>query len=295
MKYIYLDTSSINYIHDNLRDDEKKKWREMVENALGGQMVFSPISLFEILNSKSERKDDLIHTCQLLFDDRLLPTPTVILDRYVEQGCPKVEKGDLDLKSDNIFRDVWQDVSSNLNKTVIVHKMTNMNDWSKILKRFIKNMPLDANDDYYEVESTIRACINELSSPFDVRTKMEKVSLFFIVVILLIGGLPFDRPEVFWNKRGISCMNCKIDYLVGTCRELTYRGPTVAMAMMAINQVESSKSTRGLFNDCLHVGYAAYCSVILSNDDHFLKLGEEMNKYIKCMFLKIGMKTDNIK
>ena len=50
---------------------------------------------------------------------------------------PEGKKGDLDLKSDNIFRDVWQDVSSNLNKTVIVHKMTNMNDWSKILKRFI--------------------------------------------------------------------------------------------------------------------------------------------------------------
>ena len=55
MKYIYLDTSSINYIHDNLRDDEKKKWRDMTEKTFGGQMVFSPISLFEILNSKTER------------------------------------------------------------------------------------------------------------------------------------------------------------------------------------------------------------------------------------------------
>lgn len=292
MKYIYLDTSSINYIHDNLRDDEKKKWRDMTEKAFGGQMVFSPISLFEILNSKIERKDDLIHTCQLLFDDRLLPTPTVILDRYVEQGCPKVEKENLDLKSDNIFRDVWRDVSSNLDKTIIVHEMSNMNTWSKILKRFIKNTPLNPNDDYYEEESTIRACINELSSPFDVRTKMEKVSLFFIIALLLLGVLPFDKPEVFWNKRSISCMNCKIDYLVSNCRELTYRGPIAAMAMMAINQVESGKSSRGLFNDCLHAGYTAYCSVLLSNDDHFLKLGEEMNKYINCMFFKIGMKND---
>lgn len=292
MKYIYLDTSSINYIHDNLRDDEKRKWREKTEKELMGRIVFSPISLFEILNSKNERKDDLIHTCQLLFDDNLLPTPTAILDRYVEQGCPTVEKGNLDLKSNNIFRDVWQDVSSNLNKTVIVHKMTNMNDLSKILKRFIKNTPLDSSEETFEYESTIRQCIDEFSSLLDVQNTFERVSLFFIVVILLIGGLPFDSPEDFWKKRNVSSIKCKICYLTEQCRPLVYRGPIAAMSLMAIHQVENGKSTRGLFNDCLHVGYAAYCSAILSNDDHFLKLGEEMNKYIKCMFLKIGMKTD---
>ena len=293
MKYIYLDTSSINFIHDNLRDDEKKKWREMFEKDLGGQMVFSPISLFEILNSKTERKDELIHTCQLLFDDRLLPTPTVILDRYVELGCPKIEKGDLDLKSDNIFHDVWRDVSSNLDKTVIVHEMSNMNTWSKILKRFIKNIPSDSNDDFYEIESTLRMSITELSSLLDVHNNFERVSLFFIVVILLFGALPFDKPEYFWQKRNVSSIKCKICYLAEHCRPLVYRGPIAVMSLMAINQVESGKSTRGLFNDCLHVGYAAYCPIIFSNDDHFLELGKEMNKYIKCMFLKIGMKADN--
>lgn len=292
MKYIYLDTSSINYIHDNLRDDEKKKWRDMTEKTFGGQMVFSPISLFEILNSKTERKDDLIHTCQLLFDDNLLPTPTAILDRYVEQGCPIEEKEDLDLKSDSIFRDVWQDVSSDLNKTVIVHQMANMNDWAKILKRFIKNTPLVPNEKSFEIESNIRMFIDELSPLLGVQNTFERVSLFFIVVILLIGGLPFDSPEDFWKKRNVSSIKCKICYLAEQCRPLVYRGPIAAMSLMAIHQVENGKSTRGLFNDCLHVGYAAYCSAILSNDDHFLKLGKEMNKYIKCMFLKIGMKTD---
>ena len=292
MKYIYLDTSSINFIHDNLHDDEKRKWRDMTEKAFGGQMVFSPISLFEILNSKTVRKDDLIHTCQLLFDDRLLPLPTEILDKYIEKGCPLIEQSCFDFNSDNIFRDVWRDVSSNLDKTVIVHKMTNMNTWTKILERFIKNTPIDSNSDSFELESTIRSVVCELTSLFEVQNELEKVSLFFIILILLIGGLPFDRPELFWDKREISCMTCKIEYLAEHCKKLIYRGPTIAMAMMAINQVKSGKSSRGLFNDCLHVGYSAYCSVILSNDNHFLELSEEMNKYIKCVFLKIGIKTE---
>lgn len=294
MKYIYLDTCSINYIHDNMRDDEKRKWREKTEKELMGEMVFSPVSLFEILNSKTERKDELIHTCQLLFDDRLLPRPTIILDKYVEQGCPKIEKGNLDLKSDSIYRDVWQDVSSNLDKTIFVHDMANMNSWSNFLKRFINKTPLDPTDDSYEIESTVRMIIDELSSYFDVHDDFKSVSLFFIVVILLLGALPFDSPESFWQKRNISRVECKLNYLVQHCRPLLHRGPIATMSLMAIRQVESGKSTRGLFNDCLHIGYTAYCSFMISNDKHFLKLGNEIYNYMKCMIVGIAMDKDNV-
>ena len=49
-----------------------------------GLIIHFSIALFCVYTEfgidSTERKDDLIHTCQLLFDDNLLPTPTAILD-----------------------------------------------------------------------------------------------------------------------------------------------------------------------------------------------------------------------
>ncbi len=125
----------------------------------------------------------------------------------------------------------------------------------------------------------------------EVENDFEKVSLFFIIIILLVGALPFDSAGEFWHKRDISCMTGKFEYIAKHCKPLLYRGPIAAMAMMAIHQVQSGKSTRGLFNDCLHLGYTAYCSTMISNDEHFMQVSEKIKQYINCEFVSIKMRT----
>lgn len=67
---VYFETSSINYLLDNLSDNGIIAFRDfLLHLSPDTKLCLSPISMWEIsCTKKQDRKEDLVHVCQLLFD-----------------------------------------------------------------------------------------------------------------------------------------------------------------------------------------------------------------------------------
>ena len=89
MNYIYFETSAINYLLDNYDDEYIIFIRECIKAITKGKICLSPISMWEIAcTGNEERRESLIRTCQLFFDDFVLyPDPIQIMDHFISTGC----------------------------------------------------------------------------------------------------------------------------------------------------------------------------------------------------------------
>lgn len=303
-KPIYFDTSSINYINNFVKKTELRKLRKRFQKEFNGVPTISPLNLYEILNSTNiERKDELILTCQKFFAKNIFPSPCEILYNYIQKNTPLIEQEGLKLESDCQLGLIWKEMHSNLKKTIInvdLSTMTNSRKsfykQSEVLYLAINNkFNINQEDENY---TTLVSGVNGLYNkwvPFiskhDIidseKELLYKTNTFFIFLVFFFMNSNFNAVSDFWIKQKIYSPKLQIEYILNNFNSLLFRGPTVLMSLMAINQAKY-KFERGFLLDCLHAGYYSYCKFFVSNDDHFKSFSEVVAGDLRNKIISIG-------
>ena len=292
---IYVETSAINYLLDHYKEEQIVFIRDCLKEITRGKICLSPVTFWEIAcTGNGDRKEDLIKTCQIFFDNvTLFPDPIQVLNIYLAQGCPLQQSRDDFWECSGPFSKVWQSTAPDLNKTIVIEGTLITEDKivvkyiSSLLQKIIKNdfsLAEQSDDEYYCL-----ACeeINRVYNQFrfvredsekgiaSESRKIYKLTIFFAYMLLVLG-ISFGNTDIdtFWKERGIVDIDHQVYYLFKNDETLFHRGPLVYMAMMALAQVEHD-SNRGLYKDCLHAMYMPYCNSFLSNDQHFIQLKEK--------------------
>lgn len=292
MNYIYFETSAINYLLDNYDDEHIIFIRDCIEAITKGKICLSPISMWEIAcTGDEERKDSLIRTCQLFFDDFVLfPDPIRIMDHFISTGCQIAEPMEGFFDFEGKFEQVWREIAGDLEKTIVIDGDLRKLDKevvkriSKLVENLIKNNFLKdekQRDEYYGLACDWLAEVYH-QLPFVIEDKkngyisdnedLHKIALLF-AYILLILGISFGSANVdeFWNSRNITETKCRLHHLIAHYDTIVHRGPLVCMAIMAKSQTAQG-GNRGLYKDCLHTMYLPYCNAMFTEDPHFLEL-----------------------
>lgn len=283
---IYLDTSGLNYLNDNLtRTDLNWFAEKQVE------LHLSSATIWEILlNSDKDRRESLIYFGQIHCSSKLLKSPSEILIDYLNQGCPKMNRmvfwkdpwSKLDLGK------TWENIHGRIDRTIPIETekikgfSANIRDLSKKFRSVLTAMtepeyPNKDTDEFLRISELIAKKNNyhEFENdkiPFIVST----ILVFFLVCI----GMDFDKSVIrnYWKQQKIKDPLERLDYLVDEHPKFFVRGPIAEMCKMVEVQIQHNNSkSRGLLLDCFHIIYAYYTDIFFTNDDHFARFRNEID------------------
>ena len=143
---IYLDTSGLNYLADNVKDFE---FLSKMKQTLNFELYLSPISLWEILlNTDDGRKDYLIYWAQFNCANNLIKSPTEIVLEFIKLDCPLRDKKQFinNPHTDMELGVTWQNIHGKIDKTIPINldelkkKTKPIRDFSKKLKKIINDI-----------------------------------------------------------------------------------------------------------------------------------------------------------
>lgn len=292
---VYFETSAINYLLDFHSEEEIIFIRDALRLIPNRRLFLSPVTLWEIGCTRDDaRRDALIRTCQVMFDEVwVYPGPMRILDHFIEEGCPKLERKQGFLDNSCTLHRIWEEVSKDTSKTLLF-KGSIFSEDGAWMKEISKTIGLLIKQDYQcnmlEDENAMIACqmvnyiypsvhyIREKEKQGKIDERLRRIYKTAVLFIwsLLIMGMSIDGYELkeFWEKRKVSMEIVEQwGYLLAHCQDMIFRGPIAYMAVMAVNQMDIN-SNRGLYKDCLHTMYMPYCDVFFTNDKHFIELKE---------------------
>lgn len=265
-----------------------------LQEVRGRKWLISPVVIAELLlNSNDERREELVTLSQLLFHRELLPSPEEFLIRYVDDGCPMIERP-RPLISTSSLAAVWRDLCEIPEKTFVFSKEAQRKralgiaGLTKDLHRVTRDRPIALSQ--YGSDIGIDLTLSQLArtlrppSP-DPDTSEEhlvirKLGIFYTLLVLCAGlGPDPETIERWWRSKGISGVLDRLFYLLRYHEEVTYRGPIAWMAHMTEVQCRS-KYSRGIYWDSLHSMYVTYVDRFFSEDGHFRDLSESVDGHL---------------
>lgn len=283
---IYLDTSGLNYLNDNLSSDDLSWLKKM-----GTEFHLSSATVWEILlNSNKDRRESLIYFGQIHCSSKLLKSSSEILIDYLNQSCPEMNRIAFwkDPWTKLNLGETWENIHGDNGRTIplnteeIKEFSTSARTLSKKLKRILLEMSDPAynskdSDAFYKI-SLLVAQKNGLKVgeknllPLIIST----ILTFFLVCI----GMDLDKSVIrnYWKQKRINHPLERLDYLVDEYPKYFVRGPIAEMTKMVEVQIkhENSKS-RGLLFDCFHIIYAYYTDIFFTDDGHFAQYRNEID------------------
>lgn len=284
---IYLDTSGLNYLADNIKDFDY--FREMKKH-LNFELYLSPITLWEILlNGDDERKDYLIYWSQFNCSKELIKSPTELILDYIKLNCPLKdrEKFYINPHTEMELGITWKNIHGKIEKTIPINldelkeRTKPIRDFSKQLKNIITDMCDENysnynNDPFHKAMLKVSENLKYTDSQIIEYEKLIKISLIFLFFIICIGiELQNNLLVKYWEELNIEDPFEKLDYLIDNHPMLLNRGPVIEMARMADEQLKMSNSkSRGLLHDCFHAIYCYYTDNLVTADEHFKSLRE---------------------
>ncbi|MBU1207741.1 MAG: hypothetical protein KKH04_12550 [Proteobacteria bacterium] len=288
----YFETSAINYAYSRLSINDASATKAFQE-LRGRKWMFSPVNIWEILlTGDDEQKEKIIHFCQYLFHEELLPSPEELLIAYIQRGCPEIEPAGK-LQSSSRLAEIWRDLCANPVKTFIYNKedlkrrVRIVARVSKDLSRLTKNADvlLSPYGTGIGTDITLEGIVNNLprvksGELIEIeKKKLYKIAIFYLMFVLCAElGLDPVPIKKFWRSLGIHKTRDRIKYALENLEMLVHRGPMAQMAYMTLVQT-SVKFSRGLFWDCLHSTYLTYVDYFWTEDEHFLAMKQRLSWY----------------
>lgn len=292
---IYFETSAVNYLYDNIFNDEKHSSikTKKLQIKKGRKWYISNITLWEIFLTKNDsRRTDLFDFSRSLFYNDLIVSPEEIIINYIKKGCPVVEKF-YNLKSKSLFSKEWKIASKKHNyffepdKKEIENHTFYYRFLGKYFTKVLNGYELDFKEnselikeekENYDLEKTFNKLIKLYGRNINKEHKKLLSISFQITLVILCYGICFDQPTIenFWNKIGIDKPLKRLEYTVDNFSDIFFRGPIVNISKMMILQAEKG-SSRGVYFDAIHSIYTTYVDLYVSNDQHFLNFKKTNN------------------
>jgi hypothetical protein len=296
IKRIYYETSSVNYLFDNVFSNPNFSSiaTKKLQKQKGRKWQISNVTLWEIFLTKDrQRRNDLFDFSRCLFYDTLISSPEEIIINYIKNGCPTIE-GYYELDSKSLFAQEWTFACKELDYFFEPDR-EQLNSFTQHL-RFLGDYFVKTNKGYLlksykdldEVSDKISGVF--LNSMFDRLLKLyvgdatedEKnfISISLqVVMMILCYGIGFDQPtiEKFWNEKKNTEPLERLEIAVDKFPDIFFRGPLANITKMIMLQ-SKGKTVRGMYFDSLHSIYTTYADLFITNDDHFLKFKTENEK-----------------
>lgn len=291
LKRIYFETSALNSFADKhtIQDAIATK---AFQNVRGRGWYLSPVVLWEVLlTSNEEDRERLIHFAQHLFEPDLLPSPEELIVRYIETGCPGVER-EYHLTSNGVFSSAWRDICQIKEKTLIydqplIAQKTNvLREIARLVNDFVKFGAIDitAKPGIAGLQVSVQQVLDrfnvippELKEIPDAVRHFRLVAFFIILVLCTGASIEGQIIEAFWSKRSINRIDERIEFIFGTHPELVFQGPFQQIAFMTGFQ-SVGKFSRGVYFDSLHTVYSIYSDLMISADSHFRTFRDELRE-----------------
>ncbi len=229
LKRIYFETSALNSFAEKhtIQDAIATK---AFQNTRGRGWYLSPVVLWEVLlTSNEEDRERLIHFAQHLFEPDLLPSPEELIVRYVETGCPVVER-EYHLSSNGAFSAAWRDICQNKEKTLIydqpliAQKTKVLREIARQVNDFVKFGAIDiaAKPGIAGLQVSVQQVLNrfnlippELQEVPEAVRHFRLVALFIILVLCTGASIEGQIIETFWSKRSINRIDKRIEFIFG--------------------------------------------------------------------------------
>jgi len=296
IKRIYYETSSVNYLFDNVFSNPNFSSiaTKKLQKQKGRKWQISNVTLWEIFLTKDrQRRNDLFDFSRCLFYDTLISSPEEIIINYIKNGCPTIE-GYYELDSKSLFAQEWTFACKEIDYFFEPDR-EQLNSFTQHL-RFLGDYFVKTNKGYLlksykdldEVSDKISGVF--LNSMFDRLLKLyvgdatedEKnfISISLqVVMMILCYGIGFDQPtiEKFWNEKKNTEPLERLEIAVDKFPDIFFRGPLANITKMIMLQ-SKGKTGRGMYFDSLHSIYTTYADLFITNDDHFLKFKTENEK-----------------
>ncbi len=296
IKRIYYETSSVNYLFDNVFSNPNfsSVATKKLQKQKGRKWQISNVTLWEIFLTKDrQRRSDLFDFSRCLFYDTLICSPEEIIINYIKNGCPTIE-GYYELDSKSLFAQEWTFACKELDYFFEPDR-EQLDSFTQHL-RFLGDYFVKTNKGYVlkyykdldEVSDKISgAFLNSMFVKLLKRyvggaTEDDKnfISISLqVVMMILCYGIGFDQPtiEKFWNKKKNTEPLERLEIAVDKFPDIFFRGPLANITKMVMLQ-SKGKTGRGMYFDSLQSIYTTYADLFITNDDHFLKFKTENEK-----------------
>ena len=272
-KYIYLETSAVNFLLDNFSFEELDTIKAASYEADKILFCISTPTIFEIISTKDEiRREQLIYTLQSICHNRLINSPAEFIINYINAGIPKIEPK-YEFYSKLNIANIWNEICFNRQKTFIYSYNEIQNKKSFLSKQFKTII-----SDIFDNETNWGQMINNIMKMDINYSKMNKYEIlvkkcsWVLILLILCAGISFDNAciDKFWKQYNCDKTIDRIIFSLFNFNKLTECGPIVMMARMWISQINNTN--RGTLLDMFHSIYIVYCDMFLTNDYHFEEL-----------------------
>lgn len=297
---VYLETSGLNHLFDNLSIDDAKATK--AHHLMKGTIFYiSPMTVWEILmTNNKERRESLLYFAQYLCHNRLICSPTELLVNYINTGCP-INETRYDFHSKLEISRVWTDICADTSKTFILdhndlvnRTLSIQNLFTDTIKKINGLFSVIGSMSYDNTNHVLEAILSRDSQYFqfeESERKRKKIALL-LMFLLLGSGIDIDSSAInsFWNSKiSFDSTEERIKYIVNNYLVLLDRGPIASMAMFAMIQLNKRhRINRGILIDLLHSIYIFYTDIFLTNDKHFKSLKEENEYTVYSRILYLG-------
>ncbi len=275
-KYIYLDTSAINYFN-TIPLNNLIKMKKYLKNK-NYYFCISNITLMEILNTKDiDMADNLIDTCKILIETDILSDPSILLVNFIKLKNKNEFKFSFfeSLFRENKLNRVWHTIKKDPRRTFIVNDTHYTNSKEELITCTMLNNTLkelsfeDVCVDYGP------ECKNSIC-----QIRIEQIRIAIIFSILSFNKFS-NKANKFWEKLKISDTKDRLSYISKELNYLYKFYPVVLESYLYEYQI-TTKTTRGSVYDAFHIMYLQYFSFFLTNDMNivdikYIKEGEDMD------------------
>lgn len=272
-KYIYLETSAVNFLLDNFTFQELSTIKAACYDADKILFCISTPTIFEILSTTDEnRREQLIYTLQNICYNRLMNSPAEFIINYINAGMPK-EEPKYEFYSKLNIANTWTEICKDTCKTFI-YDFNDVQNRKSFLSKEFKNI---ISEIFYN-DTTWGNQINKIlkldlkySKMNDYEILVKKIC-WVLILLILCAGISFDNTCIdnFWKQYNCEKTEDRANFALFNLNQLTEHGPVVMMARMWIAQ--SGNINRGTLLDMFHSIYIVYSDIFLTNDHHFEEL-----------------------
>lgn len=290
----YFETSAVNFLYRNWTIGDAIATKAFQE-VRGRTWKLSPVTLFEILlTTDEEERERVIYFCQHLFARELLPSPEELIVEFIRAGSP-VQEEERKLVSQSELAATWRYLVDNKDLTLVyeIESFVRLRDVLTTISKQVRSVMkrkgtlVHPNEQLASLDTTLSSIVNSLSfvrlgEPIsNHEVDIYKLSVAYILYILCSELTLDPRPvSQLWQSLKVSDdIQFRMRYTLQHHEELIHRGPFVIMAIMTMLQAARPFS-RGVYLDCLHATYLPYVDIIVTQDEHFRWLREEMHQHI---------------
>ncbi len=237
----------------------------------------------------------MLLAAQALFDPLMLATPTELASRYLLNAYP-ANFINYSIFTKSIPPALWREMTQDFVRTLSFNGHLERARFFRVVSRNLETVVEGkAHDD--EIVRHAAEYVNLVHQVFASNARPpwgvhDQLAKFVILYVFLLFGIAADLGA---SEAGTLAIKSEDPIRIFTdYPKMFLLGPLAEMAAMAELQYRMGRRDRGVLLDGMHMAYAPYVDMILSNDEAFLELSAQHRFYRRKVFHLSKMQINRV-